>query len=548
MLKSTNRLVSTLVVILASNVFTAKAQLGPPRAEFFRPAPALENLHAEDEVFPRGRLFPFSFFSTGGGDAANEEAFAEEVTRLKALGVPLIGPQYEFNERAPADARSHGMKTIYAVGITRPQLLEEHMPLAEAIARLREQVTAVAQDDSIAWWYLQPEELRYWRPEELEYLAAAVKTIRDADPLHRPIWLYEPGHRTGRQMAPIARYLDIVGKGMYTNYSSMKKSRVWCRWTIEQELEAIAETNPNAIPIAVPEMFQQPTEEELPLIPTWVRHDAYLALITGAKGIVVFSARARDNFPSRKQYLEAWEQVAKELCGPKGLGQVFLFGEPRKGLEIDIIDGPDRVTTRRLSRIEKEFEYPSIAFLDVAHGSARYLFAVNSANEPVKAVIGGLPYGDTRVENLFEGTPAYVVAEGDVEVEFGPLEVKAFRITGPVAKPADLTPQQKLSQRGFRVSPDDLMRVARSGDVETLALLRDAGLDINVRCAGTTALMWAAGAGHREAVAWLIENGAELQVADPDFWTALLWAENSKHDEVAEALRKAGLTESRIFE
>ena len=51
--------------------------------------------------------------------------------------------------------------------------------------KITEQVRAVADRTEIAWWYLAPEELRYWRKNELTYLQVASEAIHDADPLGR---------------------------------------------------------------------------------------------------------------------------------------------------------------------------------------------------------------------------------------------------------------------------------------------------------------------------------------------------------------------------
>ena len=84
---------------------------------------------------------------------------------------------------------------------------------------------------------------------------------------------------------------------MYTNYSGHRADRAWNIWSIQQELEAkkILQRDDLVI-LALPEMFQQPKEEELPLVPSWVRYDVYSALVTGAQGIVVFSAIKRSKF------------------------------------------------------------------------------------------------------------------------------------------------------------------------------------------------------------------------------------------------------------
>ena len=181
---------------------------------------------------------------------------------------------------------------------------------------------------------------------------------------------------------------------MYTNYSGQQDNRVWVRWTIEQEIAAIPQANPSAIPIAVPEMFQNPPEDLLPMIPTWVRHDVYLSLISGAQGIVVFSGWRRAKFSAFDEYLQAYAECAREINGPLNLGQVFLFGERRQDVKMRVTSGPARVATAH----KEPVEYPSVAMLDVSHGKDRYLFLANSANQSVEVAIEGLPSVPVGVE------------------------------------------------------------------------------------------------------------------------------------------------------
>lgn len=253
-------------------------------------------------------------------------------------------------------------------------------------------------------------------------------TIRETDPLKRPVFMYEPNHRTAKALAKNAPHLDIIGKGMYTNYASRGENRVWCRWTVEQEVEAIEKAGrPGAIPIAVSEMFQTPEEELLDRIPAWVRHDVYLALASGAKGVLVFSASKRPDFDrAREIYLETYLEVCRELTGADGLGRVFLFGEPLDDLNRTVLDGPE---TLELKLRRETRTYPSVAMANIRYRESRYVFLVNSAEEPVEVVVDGLVYGSAvTVENLFRPGERFTAPEGDFMTVLDPLEVEAYRI------------------------------------------------------------------------------------------------------------------------
>jgi len=336
----------------------------------------------------------------------------------------LIGP---YGRQGNIDAaRKHGLQCTYTISL--PMKFHDKKPLKlspdEIRERIREQVEAAASHPEIAWWYLSPEELRYWRKNEMTYLEVATDAIRQADPLKRPVWMYEPNHRNAAALARTLKHLDICGKGMYTNYSGQRESRVWVRWTIEQEVKAIEQANRPAIPIAVPEMFQQPPEELLPMIPRWVRHDVYLSLMTGAKGIVVFSGWRRPKFPAFDRYIQAYSECAREINGSLNLGQVFLFGEHRNDIRVRVIHGPSQIATAH----KQPVVFPSVATLDVAHGKDRYLFLANSSNEPVRVEVQGLPRAPITSECLFEPSGKQIVRPDEWKPDLEPLEVKAFRL------------------------------------------------------------------------------------------------------------------------
>ncbi|HPM83204.1 MAG TPA: hypothetical protein PLF81_21025 [Candidatus Anammoximicrobium sp.] len=397
-------------VVLAC--LAANAAAADTNAEvFFRPARDLAGTSDPDKLFPQGRTFPVGFYGLNLG-------------RDRPEGLTLIGP-YGREQNVDA-AKKYGLKCTYTISL--PMEFHSSEPLVlsrdEIRQRIREQVEAVAGCAEIAWWYLAPEELRYWRKNEIAYLEVAADAIRQADPQKRPVWMYDPGHRDAAGLAHTVKHLDICGKGMYTNYSGQRENRVWVRWTIEQEIKAIEQAIRSAIPIAVPEMFQQPPEERLPMIRRWVRHDVYLSLMTGAKGIMVFSGWRRPKFAAFDRYYEAYAECIQELNGPLQLGQIFLFGERRNDIRVRVVRGPSHVTTAH----KEPVEFPSVAVLDVALGKHRYLFLANSSNESVRIEVQGLPTAAIAARNLFGAGDPQIVQTGQWEPDLEPLEVKAFRL------------------------------------------------------------------------------------------------------------------------
>lgn len=433
-----NKIPSLFAALLLATPPFLHAQSRVEPDTFFKPAPTAPDTLEENVLYPAGKMFPFSFFSLGGGPkdtARPEEEIQALFTRYKEAGFQMFGPQYELNERMLKDAEQHQLKAVYTIKYDVDFHGKEPVVIdSEAVhADLTQQVKAVADNSSIALWYLQPEELRPWRKNEMQFLEAASKAIHEADPKKRPIWIYDPAHAGAKRLASIAPWVDYLGKGTYTNYASKRDQRIWVRWSIEQELEAIKETKSNAIPLLVPEMYHDSrhpalTPEDIALIPQWVAHDNWLGLVSGAKGIVVFSLRQRPSLPPEawEEYFKAYAELGGHLLGENALAEVLLFGEVREDMPVDITDGPTEV---ELVINENTLTYPSVSHRAIAYGADRYLFLVNSANEPVTVVVGGMPYASVKANNLLSDSPVFDVGEGEFTVELAPLEARAYHLS-----------------------------------------------------------------------------------------------------------------------
>jgi hypothetical protein len=321
---------------------------------------------------------------------------------------------------------------------------------AEIQDAITAQVNAVKDSSAIAVWCLQPEELVSTNANHMHYLQVATAAIRAADAAaQRPIWCYESNGRTDNQLAVTVPYLDLCGKGMYTNFAGNQDNRIYCQWSIQQETAAIAAANPSAVPLAVPEMFQDPAAQDAYLIGDWTRHDVYASLINGAKGVVVFSGFRRAELANYfDDYYQGYAAVAKELTGPLNLGQVFLFGEHRSDIAVSITSGPTTVSMTT----PESYTASSVNYADLADAAgARYLFVVNSANNSVGVTISGLPTGTVYRKDLFESAMYDTMTGGSFAVTLDPLQVKAWQFvqnTGDVSGPAQ-TPDGTVNLYDF---------------------------------------------------------------------------------------------------
>lgn len=367
------------------------------------------------KLYPHGDLFPIS-------------GYGPQAERDQQAGFSLSGPgRRDRVAKQLAECERLQMPFIYPVGVTKLQIRGEHghgVQLSEDEIRegLTKQIAPVVHSTAIYAWNLHPEELRYWRQNELDYLRIASQIIHELDPLKRPVWMYEPGHRNRESLEHTLPWQQIAGKGVYTNYAGFRDHRSWVGWTMDQQNQAIAAANPGILPFAVLEMFQEPPEEMVSMIPTWVRHDGYASLLEGVKGIVVFSFGKRSGFPSWNSYYQAYSNLAEELNGDLKLGVVFLRGEHQPIPKYSIRSGPK--TTPLSVRNGKELlklERPSLKLKSLAWNGDRYLFVVNSSQEAIHLRFNA----KQQSTPLLQGQPTW--EEDSQSLHLPPLGVAGFK-------------------------------------------------------------------------------------------------------------------------
>jgi hypothetical protein len=337
----------------------------------------------ETKIYPQGRIFPMMGYS---GDFDQD----------KARGFTVAGHAYSKQSGQLVilnNAMTAGQSYVYGVGLDGTFIDKTIKVPTQAVLKktIMDQVKKVAALD-VCWWYVKPEELRYWMGNELTYLRVVTDAIREADPLKRPIMMYEPNHRNASALVKTCKYQDIVGKGTYVNWWGVQNNRVWVRWSIEQEVNAINQLNKldtvNRIPISVLQMSADPAKTYDSVIPRWIRHDCYLSLLCGAKGIMIWSLAHRASLTrTYNTHYNTYATIATELTGSLGLGQVFLFGKEINTIACTQTSG---ATTASVVMDKVTTTHQVLTVKTYCFRKNLYFFATNSSNGNLVFTINNL--------------------------------------------------------------------------------------------------------------------------------------------------------------
>jgi hypothetical protein len=305
---------------------------------------------AGDKVVPSGGKFPFGFYSVGYG-TGNPASCGGILQNLKRKGITVLGPFYgkEFDAlkkncyEAAADLQ---MDSIYYIPVVEQQSQQVASFLnPETALRLRhqgdiseqveKQVEFVATNPALAktvkWWGVMPEELRSWRREEMDYLSELVTAIRSAERRRnlppRPVMMYEPSNRRANLLEVTGKYLDVQAIGTYTR----DPSDVAVVNAIRTSIAALVQTSSRigtypVVTLALNRPYPPSVSPES--INRLIRRNTYIALVEGAKGVLVWSWATRKGLSvaDRDVQADAYASVANDLNGPMNLGEIFLRG------------------------------------------------------------------------------------------------------------------------------------------------------------------------------------------------------------------------------
>ena len=242
--------------------------------------------------------------------------------------------------------------------------------------------------------------------------------------------MYIPSHYNAEDVRQYVPYLDIIPASVYTKYMQMPHS--WVRWRMESTLKGIelaqAQIGSEYLkgektPVAVLELFHEPGNEVI--TPQGAYHDFWQSIICGARGILVYSYFNKRKHPNLESVWQTYNKAAEEITGSEQLGLAILYGIRSNNVSFEIVSGPARTEEFIPYAMEQPVSYPSINLLTIDWNQNTYIFAVNSANQPVSARLTGLP-NTTEATVLFENR-TIPVSKRVLNTDFQPLGVHIFK-------------------------------------------------------------------------------------------------------------------------
>ncbi len=439
------------VVATACFLFASRAD-ADSISKFFKP-PKASNLQLDPAgIYPTGQQFPIGFYSVGGNSIA--EPPLTNMARVAQNGFTYVGPYYSNNWSDFSQiyaAANENMKFVFSIrppasvaGLSvdaRPAALAS-LSDAALTASVHDQVAAVLSDpiarDTVSRWSLGTEELRYWIAPELHYLKVAndaiIATEKQFNVAPKPFTMYEPGQRDAAALKKTGKYQDMVSKGTYLTDIARGPDRSGYEiWSYSQIISAA--NSEKSVPQAVLELSQDfadpTTNNSAAEIRRVIRNDAYLGLVMGIKSIDIWSmTEIRPNLTTFDQQFQAYASVAQDLTGDLDLQKAFLFGDNRSDLKFQITTGAKQF--QYVDSDGDKFKYDTLYTLNTELGSDRYLFLVNSTEQPMSVNVSGLPAAYT-MENLFSQTTTDM-HQTSMAVQLDALGVTALRfraINGP---------------------------------------------------------------------------------------------------------------------
>lgn len=304
------------------------------------------------KLFPHGPHMHIGGYSPSHIESGPDNA-SSVIDRMAKAGFTVAGPWYGTHEEARPmmlAARKSGMRlALHAGSLT---LLNDakrdefvHLLASDAEKWVNDSIDGYAAISGLlgqaCCWFVLPEELRSWRQAELQYLETVSGLLRQDARTQLPVTMYEPNHRTGIELAKTGQYQDLLIRGAYVSHLGWSKDRAThIKWAMAEAREAARSTGQTII--AALELSQDlpgydaATLKNSPAkaaeLTTLLRHDVFLAVTEGAKGVHLWSMwHKREELTTFDPQFEAYAEAVRDL---RRIERAILFGLPDPTLSI----------------------------------------------------------------------------------------------------------------------------------------------------------------------------------------------------------------------
>ncbi|MDD5326963.1 MAG: hypothetical protein PHY02_04000 [Phycisphaerae bacterium] len=354
----------------------------------------------------------------------------EILRKFQASGINLV------HRYASTQGTQHALTDLQAArsaGIGVLQNLPSAYLTDKDLSWWRDHIKSLVNDNQILAWYL-PEERK--APDEVKRNSEIARIIQEVDIKKRPMFTYVEWPEK-EYLKKSGEYVDALLFGAYPSYYS-PRPRIDIRRRID-----LAYSSGVPVIIGTVESVKDPEPgQRLPAMgatrPEYIRADAYIALIGGAKGLMWYCWAQARKVPG---LMDSIYEVATELNGPQKIGEVLLSGLATEGIECKLISGDKYAppaSAYENKSTDTAFLYSSLQWTARRHEGYLYIFTVN-VNEDVRAPNNGgqdyavkvqfhIPYKtDGQVKVLFKDRNIKLDNDRFVD-EFMPLEVNVYKI------------------------------------------------------------------------------------------------------------------------
>lgn len=362
-------------------------------------------------LYPVGKKFPLGLYAFQTDD----------------IGAPADGwdAAHNYLEAPMSDSTLNVYKNLGMMGFARlsntADSSKDKVGKPESV--IASEIQQQAANGNICWFDL-PEECRYWKTSEMDIVKNYSTWTRKYDHGKHPNYMYIPGNYDKTDIENYVDYLDIIPASCYP--IDMGKPHTYVRYQTERTFFAIAARsktigknylNGEKTVMSILELFGNGNG----MSAAGSRHDFWLSLAAGARGVLVYAHYYRDSNSVLKSCWAALTLSARQFTSAK-LGEPLLFGTSYN-VGMSIKAGPATAV------YDSTVSYPSITFIAKTYADTLYMIAVNSNESAniVTAEFSGLP--DAALQQgkvLFENRVVHLSNTMFTD-SFKPLEVHVYK-------------------------------------------------------------------------------------------------------------------------